>query len=242
MTSLFKILLLFVCVICFTNCNSQTTLPKNLDEAISYFQQHWTKKELNSFKNKSENNAVTELHFSTGMWIRNNWIRGTLDSAMTNYFHSLGIYSPDDISSIILTSLHRKLNKKSIDLDKQIKEYKAYWKPIIDCEKKTKATAVSSYNTFKVSDKISIYMPVDNSDGSRNAVMYACPNIEWTFNPKKDLLIKGQILKKYFINDSSNVFFTVKILSMNRTDTQILMTDKKVGENKDFSLQGLKLE
>lgn len=242
MTLRLKTLLFSVCVMCLTNSYSQTTLPKNLDEAILYFQQHWTKKELDSFKNKSENTAITDLHFGTGMWIRNNWVRGNRDTALTKYFHSLGIYSPDDISSIILTSLHRKLNKKSINLDKQIEGYKAYWKPIIDCEEKMKATAVSSYNKFKVGDKISIYMPVDNADGSRNAVIYNCPNIVWTFNVKRDLHIKGQIVNKYFINDSSNVFFTVKINSMNRTDTQILMTDVKVGDKKDFSLQGLKLE
>lgn len=224
---------------CLTNCYSQITLPKNLDEAVLYFQQNWTKKELEDFKKKSESNAITDLHFGTGLWIRNNWVRGNRDTALTNYFHSFGIFNPDDISSIILTSLHRKLNNKSFKLDKQVEEYKANWKPIIDCEEKVKLTAVANYNKFKVGDNISIYMPVNEN---KNAVIYECPNNRWTFKAKKDLLVKGQIVNKYFINDSSNVFFTIKISSINHNDVQILMNAVKVGDNKDFSLRGLKLD
>jgi hypothetical protein len=239
MTFKLKILLLSFCVACLTNCYSQITLPKNLDEAILYFQQNWTKKELDDFKKKSESNAIADLHFGTGLWIRNNWVRGNRDTALTNYFHSFGIANPDDISSIILTSLHRKLNNKSINLDKQVEEYKAYWKPIIDCNEKVKATALLNYNKYKLGDNISIYMPVNEN---KNAVIYECPDISWKFKANKDLLIKGQILKKYFINDTSNVFFTLKITSINHNDIQVLMTPVKVGDNKDFSLRGLKLD
>jgi len=214
-------------------------LPKNLDEAVLYFQQNWTTKELNDFKKRTESNAVIKLHFGTGLWIRNNWVRGKRDTALTNYFHSFGISNPDDISIIILTSLHRKLNNKSVNLDKQVEKCKAYWKPIIECKEKVKVTALLNYNKYKVSDSISIYMPVDEN---RNAVIYECPDISWKFKDNKDLLIKGQIVRKYYINDTSNVFFTLKITSINRTDIQVLMTPIKVGDNKEFSLRGLKLD
>jgi len=238
-------LLTFIFTISLTSCKSQPakiTLPKNLDEAVLYFQQTWTKQQLDSFKMKNERNAIADIHFGAGMWLRNNWVRGNRDTTFTNYFHSLGIFAPDDISSIVFTSLHRTLNKKAIDLDKQIEPYKKYWKEISDCNEKKRSVAVAIYNRFKVGDNISIFMPVDVSDSYRNAVLYDCPTIEWTFDAKKDLVIKGEIVNKFFINDTANVFFSVKIESLSNSKTQILMTPVKVGDKKDFSLDGLKVE
>jgi len=133
--------LIFLFIITLTRCKSQPVkiaLPKNLDEAVLYFQQNWTKEDLESFKLKDEKDAVIDLHFGAAMWVRNNWIRGDRNKIFTSYFHSLGIFAPDDISSIVFTSLHRTLNNKDIDLDKQIELYKKYWKEITDCSEKKK--------------------------------------------------------------------------------------------------------
>lgn len=237
-----RLTLFFSCLLILTSCKPQIKLPKDLDEAVLYFQQQWTKAELDSFKNKPESDAVIELHRGTGMWIRNNWVYGDRDTALRNYFKNLGIFAPDDISSIILTSLHRTLNKKDVELQKQVEFYKAYWQPIIECKEKQKAQAVSNYNKFNVGDNITIYMPVDTADNYRNAVLYDCPDTEWTFDKGKDLILKGTVLKKYSVNDTANVFFTVRVTYMNRKDTEILMTKIKVGVKKDFSLTGLKIE
>src|SRR5215203_6621690 len=222
------------------SCNSQITLPNDLDETVLYFQQKWAKTDLDKFKNKSEKDAINDLHLGTGQWIRNNWVYGNRDTALTNYFHSLGISHPDDISSIILTSLHRTLNKKDIELNSQVENYKAYWEPIIDCQQKQKAIAVSSYNKFEIGDTIIIRMPVYTlEDNSRNAFMYDCPKTEWTFNERKDLLLKGTITNKHFINDTANVLFTIHIMHMNHKDIKILMIETKAGDERDFSLAGL---
>ncbi|WP_133054552.1 DUF6794 domain-containing protein [Niastella populi] len=213
-----------------------------MDEAVLYFQQQWTPAELDNFKNKPERDAVIELHQGTGIWIRNNWVYSDRDTALRNYFKALGIYAPDDISSIILTSLHRTLNKKEIELDKQVETYKAYWQPIIDCNEKQKTRAVSNYNKFKVGDNITIYMPVDTSEGNRNAVHYNCPTTEWAFNERKDLILKGTVTKKFFINDTANVFFTVRVTYLNRKDTPILMEQVQTGNERNFSLIGLTIE
>ncbi len=225
-----------------TSCKAQIKLPKNLDEAILYFQQQWTQEELDDFKSKSEEDAVSELHLGTGMWIRNNWVRSDNDTALRSYFKSLDIYAPDDISSIILTSLHRTLNKKEIKLKEQIAVYKAYWQRIRNCKEKMKTQATANYKKFKVDDTITIYMPVDTADGSCNAVIYNCPTAEWTFDKGKDLILKGTITNKYFINDSSNVFFTVRVTYVNRNNIPVLMDQIKTGDKKDFSLTGLKIE
>lgn len=240
--TLLKLTLFFTCFFVLTSCKAQIKLPQNLDEAVLYFQQQWTRAELDNFKNKPERDAVIELHRSTGMWIRNNWVRSGRDTALRNYFKALGMYAPDDISSIILTSLHRTLNKKEIELDKQVATYKAYWQPIMDCNEKQKIQAVSNYNKFEVGNNITIYMPVDTSGGNRNAVLYNCPTTEWAFNEGKDLIIKGTVTEKYFVNDTANVFFTVRVTYLNRKDTPILMEQVKTGNERNFSLKGLKIE
>lgn len=104
------------------------TVPENLDEAIAYFESEWNEKEKDSFKKEKEDDAVTMCHFSVGLWIRNNWIHGGRGPKLSKYFNDLGIFHPDDMSSIILTSLHRRLNNKDIDLEGQIEKYKKYWK------------------------------------------------------------------------------------------------------------------
>ncbi len=235
-------LLIFVCIINFTSTYAQDRLPRNLDDAISYFKQHWSKKKLEDFRAKPENKAVVELHsFGTGLWIRNTWIRGNRDTVLTNFFSALGVHSADDMSSIILTSLHRSLNNKKINLHTQVENCKAYWNTIMDCEDKATKNAVLIYNKYKTGRIVTIYMPVDNSDNSKNAVQYGCPTSEWTFNPKNDLLIKAIIVEKYFINNKSNVFFKVQITNMNRKDTKIFLKEVKVGDTTDFSLSGLKI-
>lgn len=243
MKTLVNILLLISWLGCSTLSSPKTqAMPKNLEESISYLKNEWSSSELNSFKTKSEQKAVAEAHFGAGLMIRNTWIRGDRNVPLAEYFRSLGINQPDDMSSIILTSLHRRLNNKKIGVDEQVEEYKAYWKPIRECEEKVALIAVNNYNRFKEGDHILIYMHVENTDGSKNAVILDCPDESWRFDPKTDLLIKGTIVKKYNINLPSNVFFMVKVNSMNRSDTDILMRKIKIGQDVDFSLTGLTVE
>lgn len=71
---------------------------------------------------------VDDLHMSLGMWVRNKWLRGhNPDTLLSNYFIDMGIRHPDDMSSIILTSYHRKMNNKPIELEAQVQYYLDYW-------------------------------------------------------------------------------------------------------------------
>jgi hypothetical protein len=219
--------------------SAQVALPRNLNEAIEFLEKDWGDAEKLKFKNTPEIKAVTSIHFSTGLWIRNNWIRGDRDTALVKYFHNLGVYVPDNISSIILTSFHRKLNHKNLDLNGQIQPVKAYWKKITECESQSEKLATSNYKKYSVGSAITILMVVDTSGNQRNAVVYECPNPDWKFNAKKDLIINGIVTGKYFINSTSNTFFKVKISKMNFPNTAIFMKAVKAGDVEDFSLSHL---
>ncbi|HTD99936.1 MAG TPA: DUF6794 domain-containing protein [Mucilaginibacter sp.] len=240
-TAIRVISLIFVICLCLYDCYGQVAVrPKDLNEAIEYFNKTWTIKQKDEFRSKTEQDAVTDLHYSVGLWIRNNWIHGDRDKSLNNYFHKLGVPSVDDVSSIILTSLHRKLNNKPINLQKQVDQSKAAWKPVVDCKKQAKKQAIATYKKFEIGDPITILMYVDiSSNGDRNAVTFACPTVDWKFNPKKDLTLKGMVTDKYTINSDSNVFFKVKIQKMSSPNTMIFLNQIKIGDTESFSLENL---
>lgn len=81
---------------------------------------------LNSWLKTDEKTALSYAHHGLGATLRNNlglWH----GSDIKEWFNSIGIYHPDDMSSIILTSFHRKLNKKFINLEQQVQYYRNYW-------------------------------------------------------------------------------------------------------------------
>lgn len=101
-------------------------LPSNIDEALMYFEKRWSEKSKESFRNMPEDKAVSAQHFGVGLWIRNNWVRGDRNPVFYNYFKSMGVSEPDYISGIVLTTLHRKLNNRDIDLKTQLTNCQDY--------------------------------------------------------------------------------------------------------------------
>ena len=221
---------------------AQNNAPKNLDEVITHFKKAWTKEELTKFKKLSEQDALASTHFTTGLWIRNNWIRGDRNPSLIKYFDSIGLRHPDDISAVIIRSLHRTLNNRSLEIEKQVAGYKAYWDKIENCDNKLRQKAVEIYNKFKVGDKITVFMPVDTSDKQRNAITYSCPNPEWNFNPKKDLKMNCTVTDKYTINSETNVFFKIRIDKMNFENTKVYMNEVKINEIIGIHLSALIVE
>ena len=62
-----------------------------------------------------------------GMWIRNNWGLWKRKK-LADYFNTIGVYHPDDMSGIILTSYYRELNGENWKVDNQVENYKLFWK------------------------------------------------------------------------------------------------------------------
>ncbi|WP_458626462.1 DUF6794 domain-containing protein [Winogradskyella sp. PC D3.3] len=133
-------------------------IPTDLNDAISFFECKWTEDSLNGFKNKEEQSATSELHFGTGMSLRNNWKLWAGTSDLSKFFRDLGINHPDDMSGILLTSLHRKLNGIEIDLDKQIKYYKDYW---TESKRKETERKKEEFSEFKIGDIVEFLYDYD---------------------------------------------------------------------------------
>jgi hypothetical protein len=100
-------------------------LPATLDEALHELDRGMSSGFKRAFR-EAEENPVGRFHGDFGMWMRNCWglWRG---SALSEYFNALGIWHPDDMSGIILTSYWRRVRGVPIDLDGQVAGCKAYW-------------------------------------------------------------------------------------------------------------------
>ena len=190
-----------------TNCEeySDTYIPKNLNEALSFLDCKWTIEKKEIFRKKNEDSATIALHMGTGLAIRNGWgLWSKKKNSLKRFFQRKGIFHPDDMSSIILTSFHRKLNNKDIELDKQIEYYKKYWERAnyiydsIDAENnKRAAIEFESYkpgDTIKIEHKISIQ---GNTVSVNQVQKY--PDIKETPDCYITGIIKEKIEKNYIL-------------------------------------------
>lgn len=103
--------------------------PNNLSECFEHLDKILIESEDGDwFKGAEEKDAVIQSHHALGMWIRNNWGLWSKDSKLYDYLNKFGLVHPDDMSSFILTSYHRHLNKKELQLEEQVKYYIEFWK------------------------------------------------------------------------------------------------------------------
>lgn len=232
------LLLVVALVFCLTSCSQSK--PSNLEEAINYFESNWSASEINEFKNKPENDAVSDLHHSVGTWIRNEWIRHG-NEQFREYFKKIGVFHPDDISTIVFTSLHRKLNKRELNIEKQVKYFTAYWEEEFQKKNKTELITLENYRKYQIGDKINIYFPVEYNGIESNAVVYES-NEYWEYNPKKDLKITGIIKDKYYLGNEKNVFFKIKLTAKSNKFTKVQMEEMQIGNIYEFQLSNLKID
>lgn len=110
-------------------------IPKNLEDCFIQIDKMLNDSLRTEFKKISEEDFTGKTHFGLGIWMRNNWSLWG-GSRLSKYFNEKEIYHPDDMSGIILTSYHRRLTDKKIDLENQISYYKTYWKVAEEPNKK----------------------------------------------------------------------------------------------------------
>ena len=80
------------------------------------------------FESSSEEDILNSTHHALGEWIRDSWMLWDKNSSLYQHFYKMGLWNPNDISTFILRSYHRFINKKELDLSAQIDRYVEYWK------------------------------------------------------------------------------------------------------------------
>ena len=231
----------------FSSCQKREEIPQELIYSFEYLNENWDKKEINKFRSISENDTTPrDYHFGIGMHIRNNLLRHNPKSdSIVKFFNDLEISHFDYMSGIILTSYHRHLNEKDINLKEQVNGIIEMLKPTVDCQNRRKKKAKELYNSFKVIDTISVQMPVSTFSNNKSVISYNCPNDSWHFDNAKDLLIDGIITEKYIRKDSfsdnpNEIYeeynFKLKILKMNNPDIHYFTTEVTTGDEIELPL------
>lgn len=161
-SNLLLIVIFCLAFTCFGQETEKIYIPKNLEDCFTEI----NKSIPDSIKVKITNweeSEMSRLHFGQGKWMRNNW--GLWEgSRLSRYFNNMGIYHPDDMSGIILTSYHRYLNGKDIKLDEQVKYYKDYWKKAKEENLNRKRDAFSKY---KVGDMVVFKYSYNSTSGEQ---------------------------------------------------------------------------
>lgn len=87
-----------------------TFIPANIEEALKEIKELTPQESLASFASADETMVVKKLHFGIGRWIRYNW--NFYEGSRLSHFikEETGISHPDDMSTYLLTLLHRELN------------------------------------------------------------------------------------------------------------------------------------
>jgi len=226
------ICIIVICVIssCFiqrktNNCNSypKNYVPIDLNDAIEYLNCHWSEKNKKEFSSLPEKESVAKLHFGIGMGIRNGWELWKGENDLVKFFNSYEVFHPDDMSSIILTSFHRKLNGKEINFEYQAQYFRDYWKSIEEFYEKETKRANEAYNKYQLDDTITIFMEMDRKeiDGviTEETIIGLGPNYQWEYNSEKDLELKGKVIQKNISQDGADVHFYIQVISMNKIGT-----------------------
>lgn len=88
-------------------------IPATLEDAYKALDELLYPEEIEYIKNLAEDDMI-ELHFSLGLWIRNNWLYPT-NSRLTKALleQNPDFSHPDDMSQFILVGYHRYLNNGS---------------------------------------------------------------------------------------------------------------------------------
>jgi hypothetical protein len=99
--------------------------PTNLDECFIALKEMLPPEDIQVFS-EMKINEIARLHHGLGRWIRNNWDLWQ-GGALAEYFKSLGLSHPDDMSGLILESFWHHLRNEPLDIAAQIKAYQEYW-------------------------------------------------------------------------------------------------------------------
>ncbi len=102
-------------------------VPKDLQDALVELDRIMGDRGRRETLEADSESKMSMHHLGVGMWMRNAWGLWGGESPLSAYFHSLGIFHPDDMSGIVLDSYWRTVHGKPVDLEGQVEYYKRYW-------------------------------------------------------------------------------------------------------------------
>lgn len=96
-------------------------IPKNVVEACKELEQLSTPEALAKFKSGEEEVVTRKLHFGLGRWIMVKW-NFDQGSRYSHYLKELGVTKLDDKIDFTISSFHRYISGKDLDIYRRAKE------------------------------------------------------------------------------------------------------------------------
>lgn len=91
-------------------------IPKDLSEAFKELQELAKKESIDKFKNAEESFVIPRIHMGLGRWIILHW--NLYDGSRIGHIvKEYGVSYPDDQAIFILTTFHRHLNNKPLNIE-----------------------------------------------------------------------------------------------------------------------------
>lgn len=106
----------------------ENQIPCDLNTTLKALNLLLNAEEKKMFYELSEKEFIAKTHHTLGRHIRNVWKLWDEKSKMYKWFKSIEIWHADDMSGMILTTYYRITHGLPINIKKQIKDYKDYWK------------------------------------------------------------------------------------------------------------------
>ncbi len=182
------------CVPTLFSGNNSHHIPANLDESFVQLDSILSTDNRALIQGWPED-SIINLHFGLGMWMRNNWglWKG---SVLSKWFNGLGIFHPDDMSGIILTSYWRYLHHQPIELEGQVKYYIDYW-----AERTWPDTLVCPRCGKKLKDSFAEGYRLDRSDTTRITIgLYCSSHHVWFYRRSKGLYAIDTVLYRAYLD------------------------------------------
>ena len=164
--------------------------PKDFNEAVAQLEIVFPDSTKSAIKEMSEDEFMSIAHRSTGRWIRNEWLYNrylfgliVTDSDLKKDLESKGLFTNDDMSSVILQSFYRKLTNKKILLEQQIEDIYQWYENIDNPEWIAKQDSISwakFMTQFEIGDTLS------------NTVYY---DRDWLGKPRKNVVVLAEVIE-----------------------------------------------
>ncbi len=102
-------------------------IPQTLSECLDQLDSILNPLQKDWIKCLPDKKFAALAHHELGMNLRNNWGLWVGSKLFINLY-LMGIFHPDDMSSIILTSYQRHLKGENLKTEEQLKYYQDYWR------------------------------------------------------------------------------------------------------------------
>lgn len=220
--------IIFTCIaILLFSCKSERVIDNIFDKIIDDL----GKEKVYEFSSQEEKKAVSDLYMTYGITFRNEYLKK--NSPILKYFNKKGVDDIYSICHIIFSSLHRKLNKKPLNINNQIRTFNEFKNEDLNCKKSNKYRAENYFNNYKERDTIVVRMQIRDGNNAIEKMCLGSERNNWIFSNSEDLLVTGIINHK---NDST-LSFSVRVLELNKKGVKVLMRDVNKEDIIDFDLR-----